>query len=237
MSDHYERKLLDNEKIIQARSLVTKLRWSHGVESYGYEGPESEDDKLRIKLQTKNNFEATGPITERNTLDELIHSSLENDNTYLNYTCPWYSGKPIYSKMGDGGYFRSHHDHFTNGHYSTTVFLNEPDEYEGGELVLSLGGGIKKFKLPAGHAITYTTGTPHEVTEVTSGLRYVAVFWTKSIIPDTFMRELYSDISKVMDLFPDIVHSNISDALKDPNFLLKGMRNKIKRHYSSDGMY
>lgn len=237
MSDHYERKLLDDNKIIEARSLVKKLRWIHGTESFGYEGPESEEEKLKLKLQIKNNFEATGPINIRNTLDELIHSSLETDNGYLNYTCPWYSGKPIYSKMGDGGYFRSHHDNFKNGHYSTTVFLNEPDEYEGGELVLALNGGVKKVKLPAGHAVTYTTGTPHEVTEVTNGLRYVAIFWTKSIIPDTFMRDLYSDLSEVMDLFHDNVHSNINDALKDPSFLLKGIRNKIKRHYTSDGMY
>lgn len=237
MSDYYVRRLLDENQTIEARSLVKKFKWTHGVESFGFEGPESEEEKLRIKLQIKNNFEATGPLNARTNLDELINSSLQSDNGYLNYTCPWYSGRPIYSKMGDGGYFRSHHDNFKNGHYSTTIFLNEPDEYEGGELALFVGNDIKKIKLPAGHAITYTTGTPHEVTEVTSGLRYVAVFWTKSLIPDTFMREIYSDISRVQDLFPDNIHTNIDDALSDPYFLLKGIGYKIKRHYSSDGMY
>tara|TARA_B100001094_G_scaffold41115_2_gene35792 strand:+ start:2552 stop:3226 length:675 start_codon:yes stop_codon:yes gene_type:complete len=65
--------------------------------------------------------------------------------------------------------------------FSTTVFLNDPSEYEGGELVLQYGTETVEVKLPAGWAFSYPTGTKHMVREVTSGVRDVAVFWSKSM--------------------------------------------------------
>ena len=64
---------------------------------------------------------------------------------------------------------------------STTLFLNDPSEYEGGELVLRYGTEHLYFKLPAGHAISYPTGTPHKVMPVTKGERRVSVFWSESM--------------------------------------------------------
>lgn len=238
MSDYFLRKILDDEQVKIAKELVSNLRWAHGTGSFGYNDERmNEDQLLRKKVSIKNNFESVGPITSIEKLDKIIHSSLDTDDAYLDYTSAWYSGKPLYSKMGPGGYFRSHHDNHKNGHYSTTVFLSNPDEYEGGELALCTSSGIETFKPPAGYAVTYTTGTPHEVKEVANGLRYVGILWTKSLFVDPFIRDLYTSISRLERSFPDKTHDTIEDAMEDPQFVLQGILYKLRRHYTSDGMY
>ena len=91
--------------------------------------------------------------------------------------------------------------------YSTTVFLNDPDQYEGGELVLKVGTETKEIKLPAGWAFSYPTGTRHMVKEVTSGVRDVAVFWSTSLFREQQIREIatlnYEAKEELLKLYPD----------------------------------
>ena len=73
--------------------------------------------------------------------------------------------------------------------YSISIFLNSPDEYEGGELVFRQGNMDTEYKLEPGQAIIYPTGLMHKVNPVTSGERRVCVFWLESIISDSRIRE------------------------------------------------
>lgn len=139
--------------------------------------------------------------------------------------------------MMTGGYYHVHHDSYENGDYSTTVFLNEPDEYEGGELCLFIDNEEVSIKLNAGEAVTYPTGIFHKVNEVTSGERIVAVFWTHTTLKDRFMREVYSDVNKILDLLAkhdskkDV--KTLKEASNDPYFIAKGLLYKINRHFKS----
>lgn len=72
---------------------------------------------------------------------------------------------------------------------SMTVFLNEPEEYEGGELVISTEFGEQKVKLPAGQAVVYPSSSLHKVTAVTRGMRLAAITWMQSMIPDSNLRQ------------------------------------------------
>ncbi len=72
---------------------------------------------------------------------------------------------------------------------SMTVFLNEPDEYEGGELVISTEFGEQKVKLAAGQAVVYPSSSLHKVTAVTQGKRLAAITWMQSMIPDVSLRQ------------------------------------------------
>jgi PKHD-type hydroxylase len=78
----------------------------------------------------------------------------------------------------------------TRADLSVTVFLSEPSAYAGGELVIGEGAAAVSIKAAAGDAVLYPSGAIHQVTEVTSGERLVAVTWIESLIRDPEQRSL-----------------------------------------------
>jgi len=80
---------------------------------------------------------------------------------------------------------------------AVTVFLSDPDSYEGGALVVNTAGGQAQFRLPRGHAILYPASTVHRVEPVTKGTRHAAVTWIQSMVADVARRELLHDIDRV----------------------------------------
>ena len=79
---------------------------------------------------------------------------------------------------------------------SMTLFLSEPGEYEGGELLIKTEFGEQKVKPRAGDAVTYPSGSLHMVTPVTSGVRLAAITWMQSLVPDTPMREILFELDQ-----------------------------------------
>lgn len=80
-----------------------------------------------------------------------------------------------------------------------TIFLSNPDEYEGGELELQTGSGTVLYKLPAGDAVCYPCTQLHQVREVASGERRVAVTWIQSLVKSADQRKILTDIQEVID--------------------------------------
>jgi PKHD-type hydroxylase len=83
---------------------------------------------------------------------------------------------------------------------SCTIFLNEPDSYEGGALHIRLGDADIRFKLKPGEAIVYPSDTSHEVEPVTKGERLVAITFIQSRVPDPFRRNLLFNLNEVAAL-------------------------------------
>lgn len=83
---------------------------------------------------------------------------------------------------------------------SFTVFLNEPDTYEGGELAFEIGSDEAAFKLPARSAICYPTGQLHRVRPVQSGERLAVVGWVQSLVREAAVREMLYDLSAAREL-------------------------------------
>lgn len=77
---------------------------------------------------------------------------------------------------------------------SFTLFLNPPEAYEGGELVIETAQAEQDYKLPAGAMIVYPSSTLHRVETVTSGVRLAAVSWVQSLIRDPQEREILFDL-------------------------------------------
>ncbi len=75
-----------------------------------------------------------------------------------------------------------------------TLFLSEPEEYEGGELVIQTEFGERRVKPNAGDAVIYPSSSLHKVTPVTSGVRLVAITWIQSLVADTHMREILFEL-------------------------------------------
>ena len=90
--------------------------------------------------------------------------------------------------MGQGPKFRSD--------VSMTIFLNPPQDYEGGELVIRTAFGDQRIKLPAGHAVVYPSASLHQVAEVTRGERLVALSWIQSFVRDAAQRELLYELDQ-----------------------------------------
>ena len=83
---------------------------------------------------------------------------------------------------------------------SCTIFLNEPESYEGGALHIRLGDADVRFKLKPGEAILYPSDTFHQVEPVTSGERLVAITFIQSRVADPFQRNLLFNLNEVAAL-------------------------------------
>jgi PKHD-type hydroxylase len=77
---------------------------------------------------------------------------------------------------------------------SCTLFLSDPDEYDGGELVVHDHYGEQRVKLPAGDAVLYPGTSVHEVTPVTRGVRLASFFWIESMVRSDEQRRILFDL-------------------------------------------
>jgi PKHD-type hydroxylase len=81
---------------------------------------------------------------------------------------------------------------------SMTLFLSEPDHYSGGELILVSEYGEEEIKLPAGHAVVYSSTMVHRVEPVTEGCRLACITWIQSLFPDERIRSIVAEIHAVV---------------------------------------
>jgi PKHD-type hydroxylase len=229
MKQYYVRRVLDHEQLKVVHDIINESNqhnfWNDGL----YSGGGTRSVKSNVELNTPQFSQ---------TINDMIMSSLDGDKGFHNFTSPSNTNLNIISKTVSGGYYNPHFDNWNNGDYSTTVFLNDPSEYDGGELCLYIGGeDEEKIKLDAGWAVTYSTGTIHRVNKVVRGTRYVSVFWTKSLISDPFIRFIHGELGNIQDKLPINEHSvhlsTCISALNDPYFLLNNLKTQILRRYAS----
>lgn len=154
--------------------------------------------------KVKNNTELAGDPKLQSQLNNIVMNALFNHPEYQAAVLPHRLATPFYARYQPGQTYGQHVDDPVmgpmQGRYrtdvSTTIFLNEPGDYEGGEIVIQGQLGEQKIKLPAGHAITYPSGSLHHVAEVTRGTRLVAVTWSQSMVRDAEKRELLYNLHK-----------------------------------------
>ncbi len=221
--NYFCRKILSEEHVEYVRKLILaeNVDWRDGNLSVTSE-----------MLQQKKLFE-----TFNQNVFDILMSDLDKDTKFSSIVVPNQTNNLIISKITEGGFYRCHFDHEFNGNYSTTIFLNEPDEYVGGELQLLINGNLKNIKLKAGWGVTYETGIPHQVLDVTEGVRYAGIFWSSSIIPDPFMRGIYHCLNNIqdklikLDVNPDKVYSNLKEFADDPIYEIELLKKNIIRRY------
>jgi PKHD-type hydroxylase len=231
MNDFLIREILSKEEVAQARELINlaneKDFWIDGLKT-----------NRGSNKDVKSNLELDDSCCV-SKINSLVMTSLDRDLQFFNFTIPKISSVNIISKTAPGGYYKPHLDSYEVGDYSTTVFLNEPEEYEGGELCLYVGNEEKKVKLDAGWGITYTTGTLHRVNTVTKGDRYVSVFWTTSFVKDPFYRSICTQLKQVKETLAEDERYNgeiletCEDTVDNPYFVIDNLFNQIMRNHGS----
>ena len=204
----YIRKLLDQEQLSQIQSMMDGGLWVNGTNSTDH-----------TDLSLKNNSEYCRSNENIVEISKIIFEALDHDYPFLGKVAAKSTNVPIYSRTNVGGFYRPHQDAPEVGHYSTTVFLNNPNEYDGGYLRI-YDHEISEHKLDAGYAVTYNTGFIHEVSEVTRGRRDVSVFWTHSKFPPDYMTDIYSHLHSLRkQLMRTGRPPSIEEAIQNPEFM------------------
>ncbi|MFC3070997.1 Fe2+-dependent dioxygenase [Phenylobacterium soli] len=138
----------------------------------------------------------------------MMATALQRNEAFRNYAFPALMAPPLLARYEPGMKYGVHSDSavMTVGQrqlrsdLSCTIFLNEPEAYEGGALAVHLGSRVIEFKLKPGDAVVYPSTTLHEVTPVTRGERLVGITFIESQIVDSTLRELLYDLDEVAAL-------------------------------------
>jgi len=148
----------------------------------------------------KHNDQSTGPAAQK--VMDGVRAALMEHPVFQAAARPKEIHKLLVSRYRPGMAYGTHVDEALMGGKRTdlsfTVFLNDPGDYDGGELVLEGNDGDEDIKLQAGAAFVYPTTALHRVAEVTRGERLVVVGWVKSFIRDAAKREMLFDLDQTV---------------------------------------
>ncbi len=186
--------VLTQDMLQAARKDMDALSWRDGTETAG-----------GIARRVKRNEQAdlktgTGPKVKAR-----FEKAIQNHPVFLSAARPKAMSPLIVSKTSaEGGYGL----HIDNAHMgkgaqrirtdlSFTLFVSEPDEYEGGELVIEHPGATEMLKPAAGDLVLYPSTTMHKVATVTSGVRLACVGWVESDFRDERQREVIFDLENL----------------------------------------
>ena len=162
--------------------------------------------------KVKANQQADGSDPKVQSLARFVRQALERSPAFMAFARPQRWSRIMFSRYREGDAYGFHTDDATmeaadGGRMRTdlsfTLFLAEPDTYEGGALLMDGLEGEREFKPAAGSAVLYGTGQLHRVTPVTSGERLAAVGWLHSMISRSDERELLFDLQRVRWNTPD----------------------------------
>ena len=158
---------------------------------------------------------------EKTSITAEVIEKIENDSLINSFFFPAKIFNVLFTRTGIGMYYGPHVDlpYLPAGRrdLSFTIFLNNPNEYEGGELKLYITPETKKIKMNQGDIIIYPTKYLHEVTQVTKGERMVCVGWIESQIPRDddresmyLMKKGISELTNQLGITPATQYLNIS---------------------------
>src|SRR5262245_10476065 len=185
--------VLSAEQVAEARRLLESAHWIDGRVTAGYQSARTKDN---LQLPEEH------PIAKQ--LGEIILAALSRNALFVSAALPLRVFPPLFNCYRGGQSFGNHVDHAirqTRGQdltvrtdLSATLFLADPEEYEGGELMVEDTYGVHSVKLPSGHMVLYPASSLHQVTPVTRGARIASFFWIQSLIRDDGERTLLFDL-------------------------------------------
>lgn len=185
--------VLTSEQVAQFRERLTASDWVDGKATAG-----EQSARAKRNLQI-----AEGSETAR-ALGEIILGALGRNPQFVSAGLPVRVFPPLFNRYDEGMGFDAHVDNAIRfagpvrfrTDLSATLFLSDPDEYDGGELIVDDAYGEHLAKLPAGDMLLYPATSLHRVAPITRGSRWASVFWAQSMVRSDARRTLLWDLDQ-----------------------------------------
>jgi len=178
--------ILSPRDVADARDTLSRAHFEGGKATAGW-----------AAKAVKHNLQAA-PDAALDGLRQMVEERLRANVTFALAVRPRHVIGPLFSRYEPGHAYGTHvDDALLAGHRSDvsfTLFLSDPDSYDGGELILDTPLGEEAIKLPAGSLFTYPATLLHRVAPVTRGNRLAAVGWVRSYLREAAQRELLFEL-------------------------------------------
>jgi len=198
--------VLAPEQLREARTILEAAEWVDGKITAGHQSARAKDNQ-----QVREDSPAA------RQLGDMIVAALERNPRFVSAALPLKVFPPLFNRYSVGQSFGLHVDnavrmirgtsHRVRTDLSATLFLTEPSEYDGGELVVEDTYGAHAVRLPAGHMVLYPASSLHRVNAITRGSRIASFFWVQSMVREDAQRALLFDmdaaIQRLMQEAPD----------------------------------
>jgi len=185
--------LLSLDQIEAMRRDLKEAPWSDGRATAGHQSG---------SVKHNQQFGAETPLARE--LGDVVLRALQTSPLFLSAALPRHVFPPLFNRYESGMAFGGHVDnavrqvgstaHRIRTDLSATLFLSDPDDYDGGELIIENSGGEDSIKLPAGDMILYPARSVHRVEPVTRGCRLACFFWVQSMVRGRDQREMLFDL-------------------------------------------
>lgn len=187
--------LLSLDELNHCRQTLNQAEWVDGKMTTGHQS-----------AYLKNNLQLAQDSQDALQLGQIIQQAANSNPLFFSASLPKTFLPPLFNCYQHSGSFGMHVDNAIRRHpllnsylrtdVSCTVFLSNPEEYTGGELVIEDTFGTQEVKLPAGDAIVYPSTSLHMVNPVTEGARFASFFWVQSFIASNAQRRILFELDQ-----------------------------------------
>jgi len=191
--------LLSGEQVAHIRSVLSGSDWVDGKATAGVQS-----------AAAKHNLQVPENAPAARALGDLILTALGQNERFTSCALALRVFPPLFNRYDQGMEFGTHIDNairFVKGasqpirvrtDLSATLFLTDPGDYDGGELVIQDTFGSHKVKLAAGDLVVYSATSRHHVTPVTRGSRWASFFWIQSMVRDEAARAMLFELDNAI---------------------------------------
>jgi PKHD-type hydroxylase len=194
--------LLSGEQVAHLRGVLTGTDWVDGKATAGAQSAAS-----------KNNLQVPEDAPAARALGEIVLGALGQSESFMSAALALRVFPPLFNRYDPGMGFGAHIDNAirfvkpslaagapirVRTDLSATLFLTDPADYDGGELVVEDTFGNHTVKLPAGDLVLYSATSRHHVTPVTRGSRWASFFWIQSMVRDEAARSMLFELDSAI---------------------------------------
>jgi PKHD-type hydroxylase len=189
--------VLTREETAQCRQILASAEWVDGRITAGLQSAEA-----------KHNLQVPDSAPAARQLGDIILGALGKNEAFTAAALPLRVFPPLFNRYDEGMKFDAHVDNairFVRGmnirvrtDISATLFLSDPADYEGGELLVEDTYGAHAVKLPAGHMVLYPATSLHRVAPITRGSRWASFFWIQSMVKDDGKRRELFELDRAI---------------------------------------